>query len=232
MRIAIIGAGKTGEYLVEKLRGNHSLLVIEQRRERVEAVRTRYPDIDMFEGDACEPALLEHAGVGSVDLLAAVTGDDEDNLVVSWIAKESIGVPLVFARVNHPRNAWLFTGDWGVDVAVSSAAIIHSLVEKEISLGQLVSALSLEAGGASVVEFTIPDGAACIGKSLAELDLPSCAHVMAVISQEEGVVIPNGATVLQQGDQVALLHDCADNGTAKGYFGVVTQSAKDEAPPA
>lgn len=132
MRIVVVGAGKSGTYLAEKLRGEHELAVIEQRLEKAERLRAMMPDVDVVEGDACEPSVLDQAKVGEADLLAAMTGDDEDNLVVSWLAKTRHGVRNVYARVNHPKNEWLFGENWGVDVAVSSAAIVHQLVESGV----------------------------------------------------------------------------------------------------
>ncbi|MDO8964752.1 MAG: NAD-binding protein [Coriobacteriia bacterium] len=133
MRIVIIGAGKAGAYLAEKLRRGNDVTVVEQRVDKVEDVRLRMPDIRVIHGDGCEPHMLEHAGVLEADFVAAATGDDEDNLVVSHLVKTIGGTATVFARVNHPANEWLFTPEWGVDVAVGAAATMYHLVEEERS---------------------------------------------------------------------------------------------------
>ncbi len=99
------------------------------------------PDIHVVHGDACEPEVLEHAQIGSADLVIAATGDDEDNLVVSMLSKH-FGREKVFARINHPKNEWLFTKDFGVDVPVSSTSMMLSLVEKEVGFGDLVTLLA------------------------------------------------------------------------------------------
>lgn len=133
MRIVIIGAGKSGAYLAAKLREAAAITVIEQRADKAEQLRRRMPDIEVVHGDGCEPAVLEHAGVATADFVAAATGDDEDNLVVSHLVKTIGGTAKVFARVNHPANEWLFTPEWGVDVAVGAAATMYHLVEEERS---------------------------------------------------------------------------------------------------
>ena len=90
------------------------------------------------------------------DLVASLTGDDEDNLVVSFLAKNTYYVPLVFARTNHPKNEWMFTRMWGVDVAVSSASLIYSLVEKEVSLGDVIALMRLSTENMVIDEITFP----------------------------------------------------------------------------
>jgi trk system potassium uptake protein TrkA len=131
MRIVIVGAGKSGAYLAEKLRREAEVTLVEQRLSKVEAIRHRMPEVEVIHGDGCEPAVLERAGISAVDFVAAATGDDEDNLVVSHLVKSSGSEAVVFARVNHPANEWLFTPEWGVDVAVGAAATMYMLVEQE-----------------------------------------------------------------------------------------------------
>ena len=101
------------------------------------------PDVRVVRGDGCEPSVLDRANAGHADLVAALTGDDEDNLVISFLSKTTQHVGLVFARTNHPKNEWLFTKQWGVDVAVSTANIIYSLIEKQVDLGDFVTQLKL-----------------------------------------------------------------------------------------
>ncbi len=127
MNVLIVGAGKSGSYLAEKLRAAHSVTMVESRPERADYVAARMPDVKVVRGDGCEPSVLDQAGAAQADLVAALTGDDEDNLVVSFLVKTTHQVPMVFARTNHPKNEWMFTKTWGVDVAVSTAQVIYSL---------------------------------------------------------------------------------------------------------
>lgn len=204
MQIVIVGGGKTGRFLAEKLRGTHEVTIIEQRLLEVESLRQGTPDVEVIHGDGCEPSVLEFAGLAHADLLAAMTGDDEDNLVASFLAKTEFSVPLVFARVNHPDNEWLFTRDWGVDVAVASASLIASLVQKEISLGDVVQLLLLQAENLVIEEVVLPAGSPVVGKSLAEVHMPEGTRIMAVID-DEGVTVAQGDTRLKVGDRVLLL---------------------------
>jgi trk system potassium uptake protein len=219
MNVVIVGAGKTGVFLAEKLRANHDVTVIEVRPERVEYVAKHMPGVKVLRGDGCEPSVLERANVGHADLVAALTGDDEDNLVVSFLAKNTLKVPLVFARTNHPKNEWLFTSQWGVDVGVSTASVIYSLIEKEVSLGDVITLMGLSAENMVIDALTLTDAATAVGKSLVELNLPKSAHIMAIIAGGE-VVVPHGDTVLAAGDEVLILAECGEEKHLRETFGV------------
>ena len=205
MRVAIVGAGKMGLFLASHLYQKHDVVLLEQRGDRVDVVRAMLPDLELIEGDACEPAVLDRAHVEDADLLIAATGDDEDNLVVSMLAK-IYRVKTVFARVNFPGNEWLFTREWGVDIPVSSSQIMYGLVEKQVGLGDLITLLKLQADNTSIQEVTLPASSPAVGKRLAELNLPSKAQVMAIIGTG-GVTVARGDTTLQAGDQLLLLSD-------------------------
>lgn len=204
MRILIVGAGKTGEFLAEKLEHDHEVTVVEQRRDRVEYLRSMLPDVTIVEGDACEPDVLESANVENVDLVAAVTGDDEDNLVVAMLAK-MYRAKAVYARVNHPRNAWLFDKEWGVDVPVSSPEVIYGLIEKDLGFGDLITLLKLKAEGVYLNELTLPETATKVGKKLSEISLPTNVNVMAILAAGGYIQAPRGDTPLVAGDQLLLL---------------------------
>jgi trk system potassium uptake protein TrkA len=148
--------------------------------------------------------VLEKAQLGTADVVAAVTGDDEDNLVTSLLAKQEFGVPKVLARVNHPDNEWLFTEQWGVDAAVSPPHILTSMVEEEVTVGDIVRLLTLERGGISIVEMTVPSDAPTAGRPLYELRLPTDAVIVAII-REGHVIIPQPETVITKGDEVLAL---------------------------
>lgn len=222
MNVLIVGAGNSGLYLAEKLRGAHEVTMVEQDPDRVDYVEARMPDVRVIRGDGCEPSVLDRAQAAQADLVAALTGDDEDNLVVSFLSKTTHQVPLVFARTNHPKNEWLFTKKWGVDVAVSTASVIYSLIEKEVSLGDVITLMGLSAENMVIDELNLPADASAVGKTLAELNVPRSAHVMAIISGGE-VVVPKGDTVLRAGDEVLILSEAGQEKGLRETFGVHTE---------
>jgi trk system potassium uptake protein TrkA len=148
--------------------------------------------------------VLEKADLRTADVMVAVTGDDEDNLVTSLLAKQEYGVPRVLARVNHPDNEWLFTEQWGVDAAVSPPHILTAMVEEEVTVGDLVRLLPLERGRISIVELTIPDDAPSAGRPLYELRMPPDSAIVAIIRGNH-VVIPQLETVISAGDEILAL---------------------------
>ncbi len=205
MKIAIAGAGNVGTYIAEDLqKAGHEVLLIEQDFNLVEKIRSRIPDVAWFVGDACEVSCLEAAGLADADVMVAATGDDEDNLVVSLLAKQEFAVPRVVARVNHPKNHWLFNEAWGVDVSVSTPHLLSALVEEAVSVGSLVRLLDFEGGDAGLVEVTLADDSPAVGQALVDLGLPRDASVVAVV-RDGHVVVPRGDSVLQQNDEVLVL---------------------------
>jgi trk system potassium uptake protein TrkA len=136
--------------------------------------------------------------------MVAATGDDEDNLVISLLAKQEFAVPRVIARVNYPDNQWLFNETWGVDVSVSTPHLLTSLVEEAVSIGDLVTLLSLEQGKVSLVEVTLAEGSPAAGKTCAELKLPGDCTLVAVV-RDRHVIAPREDTPLQPGDEVLAL---------------------------
>ncbi len=205
MRVVIAGAGAVGRHLAGDLHARgHSVTLIEQEPAHLEAAKEWAPDVDYLLGDACEPWVLEKADLKTADVVVAATGDDEDNLVTSLLAKQEFAVPRVLARVNHPRNEWMFTEQWGVDVAVSVPHILTSLVEEAVTVGDLVRLLRLEGGRVALVEMTIPDGSPNDGRPIYELRLPADAAIVAVL-REGHVVIPQPETQIAAGDEVLAL---------------------------
>ncbi len=205
MKIAIAGAGNVGTFIAEDLhKAGHEVLLIEQDYDLVEKSRDHFPGVSWFVGDACEVASLETAGLAETDVVVAATGDDEDNLVVSLLAKQEFAVPRVVARVNHPKNQWLFNETWGVDVSVSTPHLLTALVEEAVSVGSLVRLLQFAGGEADLVEVTLASDSPAAGTALAELGLPRDASVVAVV-RDEHVVVPRGDTVLQADDEVLVL---------------------------
>jgi trk system potassium uptake protein TrkA len=204
MKVAIAGAGNLGAAVASDLRRNgHDVLLIEKDPDVVERLRPHL-DVTLVAADACEVASLDAAGMASVDVAVAATGDDEDNLVISLLAKQEFAVPRVVARVNHPDNQWLFNASWGVDVSVSTPALMTALVEEAVSVGALVRLLQFEGGAAHLVEVTLAEHSPAEGVALAALDLPRTATVVAVV-RDDHLVVPRGDTVFHAGDEVLLL---------------------------
>jgi trk/ktr system potassium uptake protein len=205
MRVVISGAGAVGRHLAGDLaKRGHSVTLIEQNPDVLETAKEWAPDVDHQIGDACEPWVLEKVQMNTADVVVAATGDDEDNLVTSLLAKQEFGVPKVLARVNHPSNEWLFTEQWGVDAAVSPPHILTAMVEEEVTVGDLVRLLPLERGGISIVELTIPPDSPTAGRPLYELRLPPDCAIVAIIRGGH-VVIPQPETVVADGDEVLAL---------------------------
>lgn len=206
MKIMIIGGGKSGSFVASKLKKDHKVTIIESDGQRVEELKGLFPDINIIKGDGCEPYILEKANIQQMDIVAALTGDDEDNLVISFLSKFQNNVGLVFSRINNPKNEWLFDKNWGVDIAVSSSSIIANLIQEEVSLGEIVSLLKLKKENLSLDEITLPEGAASINKKISELGFPHNIHIIAIVSGSD-VIIPKGETILKSGDKLLIISD-------------------------
>ena len=201
MRVMVAGAGVWGSYIADHLVGQgHEVMVVEQATAAATRERERGGRA-VITGDACEPSVLDRVGLEAVDTVVAATGDDEDNLVVSLLAKRSYGVPRVVARVNNPKNAWLFTEDWGVDTAVSAPAILTRLLDAAVGIQDMVALLRAEHGGVALVEVTMDEDAAAVGRRIDDLALPERSVVVAVVRGER--VLPGGGGErLEPGDEV------------------------------
>jgi trk system potassium uptake protein len=204
MKVAIAGAGNVGTAIAKDLAANgHDVLLIERDPDLVERLRSTV-DVTWVAADACEVDSLDAAGMAQVDVAVAATGDDEDNLVISLLAKQEFAVPRVVARVNHPSNQWLFNESWGVDISVSTPQLLTALVEEAVSVGSLVRLLQFERGNAHLVEVTLAEDSPAAGTSLVELHFPRDATVVAVVRGDR-LVVPQGDTVLDVGDEVMVL---------------------------
>jgi len=204
MRVCIAGAGNVGLFIANELVDNgHEVLLIENDLEVVNRIPTR-AGIDVQAADACEVASLKEAGLDRCEVMVAATGDDEDNLVVSLLAKQEFAVPRVIARVNHPKNHWLFNASWGVDVSVSTPHLITALVDEAVSVGRLVRLFQLEGGAVGLVEVTLADDAPVHAMAVRDLAIPRDATIVAIV-RDDHVVMPRGDTVLYAGDEVLAL---------------------------
>ena len=170
MKVAIAGAGAVGRSIARELVENHEVTLLERNPDHVDV--DAIPAAHWRLGDACELSLLESVKLEDFDVVIAATGDDKANVVLSLLAKTEFAVPRVVARVNDPRNEWLFDENWGVDVAVSTPRMLASLVEEAVSVGDLVRLMSFRKGQANLVEITLPDDTPWGGKAVKRLELP------------------------------------------------------------
>ena len=203
MRVAIAGAGNVGRSIALELLGNgHEVLLIE-REPRAMKVDT-VPRAEWLLADACELQTLVQAGIQTCDVVVAATGDDKVNLVVSLLSKTEFGVDRVVARVNHPKNEWLFNESWGVDVSVSSPRLLAAVVEEAVSVGDLVRLLTFKKGGANLVELTLADDAPLVGRLIGSVPWPTDSALVAVL-REGRVVLPTPDAALEAGDELLLV---------------------------
>ncbi|MFN8034567.1 MAG: TrkA family potassium uptake protein [Acidimicrobiia bacterium] len=204
MRVAIAGAGNVGTFIANELVDNgHEVLLIEQDPATAARVPVR-ENLTMLVADACEVSSLKTAKLETADVVVAATGDDEDNLVVSLLAKQEFAVPRVIARVNHPKNHWLFNESWGVDLSVSTPHLITALVDEAVSVGRLVRLFQLEGGAVRLVEVTLADDTPVAGQAIRDVEIPRDATFVAVV-RDEHVVMARGDTTFQPGDEVLAL---------------------------
>jgi trk system potassium uptake protein len=204
MRIVIAGAGSVGAYMAEELaKLGHAIILLDNdaaAASRAESI----PGVTFVLGDACDADVLAAAGVGEADVVSAVTGDDEDNLVVSLLSKQEFGVPRVVARVNNPKNEWMFNDMWGVDVSVSTPHLLTALVEEAVTVGSFVHLLNFEHGKAGLCEVTLAEGSPAIGQRIGALAWPREASAVAII-RDGHVMPPDGEFVLLARDEVLVL---------------------------
>lgn len=204
MRVAIAGAGNVGMHVANALRrSGHDVLLIEQRQAVVDRSDVE-AGIEWYVGDSCEVSSLREAKLEECEVLVAATGDDEDNLVTSLLAKQEFGIPRVIARVNHPKNEWMFTENWGVDQFVSTPQLITSLVEEAVNIGKLVEILRFEGGLARLVEVTLAGNSPVVGKAIRDIEIPRDATIVALL-REDHLIVPRGDTVFETGDEVLAL---------------------------
>jgi trk system potassium uptake protein TrkA len=203
--VLIIGGGRIGAYLAALLlEGGHQIRLVEADPARVELLGRTVPGSTVVHGSGTEPEVLEAAGARLADSLVAVTQRDETNLVATSLAKFEFAVPRTIARVNNPANAWLYTADMGVDVALNQADIIGHLVAEEMSLGEMTTLLKLRRGQYALVEEQVHPLSTTVGRAVADLDLPTDCVLVGVL-RSSGVVTPHGHTVLQPGDEVLAI---------------------------
>lgn len=202
MKVAIAGAGKVGTSIaVELTADGHQVLILD----RDASVEAKLPEgVSLQIGDACEIAVLEEAGLSQCDVMIAATGDDKANLVVSLLAKTEYGVPRVVARVNHPRNEWMFNESWGVDVSVSTPRILSALVEEAVTVGDIVRLFTLRQSEANLVELTLTSDSPVVAKMVGEISWPPDSTLV-VIARDGRVITPSAEDTLEAHDELLFV---------------------------
>ncbi len=207
MRVAIAGAGAVGRSIaLELVESEHQVMLIERELANIEPESVEAAE--WVHADACELASLEEAGLEDCDVVIAATGDDKVNIVVSLLAKTEFAVRRVVARVNDPRNEWLFDENWGVDVAVSTPRLLAALVEEAVAVGDLVRLMTLRQGQANLVEVTLPAHTPLAGAPVSRLRLP---HDSALVTILRGgrVIVPQPDDSLEAGDELLFVATAA-----------------------
>lgn len=216
MNVVVVGGGNTGSRLGKILiDASHTVRVIEERPSILEKLGQEISQENIINGDGSSPVILEKAGIQKAQVLVAATGSDETNLVITSLAKFEFNVPRVIARINNPKNAWLFTADMGVDVSLNQSEILASLSAEEMSINDMMTLAKLRRGKYSLVEEKIAPNSPVIGIAIKDMPLPQNCVISGIIRKGE-IVLPRGITILEEGDEVlALVDDNAREQLAK-----------------
>lgn len=207
MFVLIAGAGRTGTQLARLLlEQGYRVRVLEYRPEILTRLHRELPTEVIYEGNATEPDVLERAGISQADVLAACTASDPDNLVVCYLARHRYQVPRTIARINNPRNAWLFDQTFHVDVSLNHSDLMARLIVEQMSMGDMMTLLKLNRGDYSLVEEKIPVGARAVGKALKDLALPDNIVIAAII-RDGKILVPRGGSAFEIGDEVLAVAD-------------------------
>jgi len=203
MYIVIVGAGRIGFHLAQELiQDKHAVTVIEKDKTRAEGISQNL-DAMVIQGDGCEPRYLEDAQVRRADVIAAVTADDEDNLIICQLAKEVFGVRRTVARVNNPRNEHVFN-ELGVDVPVNATTIIAKIIEEEVSFEDVINLMTFKRGKLALVRVDLTNDSPAVGRYVKDIKIPENSVLVSIV-RGESVIVPKGETVLQKGDDVIAL---------------------------
>lgn len=204
MYIIVVGGGRVGYYLLKALlKEGHEVLVLEKDARICKTITDELGSV-CYRGDGCEAATLAEVGTGRADMLVAVTGDDEDNLVACQVAKHKHNVPRTIARIRNPKNAELFK-KLGVDVTVNTTDIIIELIEHEVPTHPVTQLLTIDEQGLIIVDVKITAESKTVGKMVKDLVLPKESKLALIIPHESGAHIPAANTVLKAGDQIIAI---------------------------
>lgn len=202
MFIIIVGAGQVGYSLAKRLYGKHTVSIIERDRSLCEDIAKEL-DVLVVNGDGCDSHILEEAGIDRADVVAAVTGGDEDNLVICQLAKQRYNVKRAVGRVNNPENEHTFS-ELGVDIPIEATSIIAKIIEEEVSFSDFVNLMSFKRGKLAIVRVDLPADSPVINKEVKDIRLPADSVLVSIVRGEE-VIVPRGNTVMKQGDDVIAL---------------------------
>lgn len=203
MRVVIVGAGSVGRSIARELLDNgHQALLIDRDPGAIRV--SSVPEAQWLLADACEIASLAEAGLADCDVVVAASGDDKVNLVVSLLAKTEYGVPRTVARVNSPKNEWMFDEAWGVDVAVSTPRLMTALVEEAVSVGDLVRIFTFQQGHANMVELTLPGDSPLAGTRLGDITWPGDTVLVGIIRADRPIA-PSRDDTLEANDELMFI---------------------------
>lgn len=207
MFVFIAGGGRTGAQLASQLLAqDYQVRLVEHRRELLGHLHHELPTEVIYEGQATDPNILKQAGLDKANVIVACTDDDAANLVICYLARTMFKVRRTVARINNPRNAWLFDQNFHVDETINQADVMAHLIQEEMSLGDMMTLLKLRRGRYSVVEEKVPPGAKAVGVQLKDLGLPDQCVIAAIIRDGQ-ITLPRGTTALEEGDEVLAVTD-------------------------
>jgi len=219
MKVIIIGGGQVGAYIANLLLNNNcSVKVIENRESVFNKLKNDLPKDTIILGSGTDPNILESCGIAEADVVAAVTGSDETNLVASTITKFEFGVPRVIARVNHPKNAWMFDSGMGVDVGLNQADLMAHLVVEEMNLKNILTLMKMSRGNYSIVQVKVDSQSTSVNKEVKDLNIPVNA-VLIAIYRGKGVIIPHGDTLINAEDEILAFADEDSQAIMNELFG-------------
>lgn len=203
MKVLIAGAGSVGRSIASDLIAHqHEVLLIDINPSAMRV--SQVAEAEWMLADACELTALREAAVEEMDVVVAATGDDKANLVISFLAKTEFGVPRTVARVNNPRNEWMFDSQWGVDVAVSTPRIMTAMVEEAVAVGDLVKVFTFHRSGAAIIEVTLPTSSPLVGTALRDIVLPPDT-VLSCIVRGDRTIAPRDEDTLEALDELLFI---------------------------
>lgn len=219
MKVIIVGGGQVGAYLASLLLSNgHEVKIIEYREKNYQKLEKEFSKEILIFGHGSDPEVLEKAGIDKADVLAAVSGEDEVNLVVSTMAKMEFGVSRVVARVNNPHNAWLYNSSMGVDIGLNQADIMAHFIVEEMDLEDMFTLMKLNRGDYSIVQIKVASHAKAVNQLLKDLPIPK-KSVLIAITRNEVLEIPKGDTQILVDDEIMILTNESSRKELKDIFG-------------
>jgi trk system potassium uptake protein TrkA len=222
VRVVVAGGGSVGTAIaLDLLDRHHDVTLLEHMSATAEKLKGLLPGVNVMAADACEYASLAAADLRNVEVVIAATGDDEDNLVISWLSKQEFGVPRVIARINNSRNEWLFNDTWGVDISVSTPALITSLVDEAVEVGSIINLMDLAHGRMRLIEVTLAASAPAIAKDLTldELRLPDTVRVVAVVRSDQPMVPTPTMRFVEHDHVILIAREDAANECSAAFIG-------------